>query len=114
MEKQPTCEEQINNEWEDRISQINESLENSEKMDEFLEGILAFTPKVTIRVELSTGGPADWIELEVSKGKYGYEIDGAVYHFADWFDHAEQRITGKELQAVESMFESYLECLEMP
>lgn len=112
MENQ-TCEERIDEQFENTMEEIDDALRSSDKMDEFMEDILEFTPSVTVKVLLSTGGPADWIELEVSKGKHGYEIDGAVYHFSDWYDHAERRITGSELDKVTSMFEAYVETLNI-
>ncbi len=50
----------------------------------------------TLRLELSTGGPADYITATVEDG----ELRDAKYHFADWFDHAETILTGLELEAV--------------
>lgn len=46
-----------------------------------------------MRIELSTGGPADWLEIKLSKElRYGYSVDRVTYHFADWFDHAERTV----------------------
>lgn len=45
-----------------------------------------------LRVDLSTGGPADYLEAKLSEGPHGWEIVSAAYHFADWFDHAERPI----------------------
>jgi len=65
------------------------------------------------RVDLSTGGPGDWLEIVTSGDMPAYEITRApgsqelsgeayeieriVYHFADWFDHAETELRGDDL-----------------
>lgn len=41
-----------------------------------------------LRVDLSTGGPADYLTAELD----GYEVQNVTYHFADWFDHAEASV----------------------
>lgn len=71
---------------------------------------LAVSAKTVFRVELSTGGPADWLEVFCSgdtplyepagDGEH-YEVERIVYHFADWFDHAERDLSGFELEAAE-------------
>lgn len=50
------------------------------------------------RIELSTGGPADYLEVFVDDG----DIQRIVYHFADWFDHASCALTGAEFDAAEA------------
>lgn len=39
-----------------------------------------------VKVLLSTGGPADWLDAELSDED---DIRTLEYHFADWFDHAQ-------------------------
>lgn len=68
---------------------------------------LGLSRKVVLRFDMSTGGPADWLEIECDeehhKSTYGgasgperssewvqLEVERVTYHFADWFDHAEQ------------------------
>lgn len=57
---------------------------------------LAVTVSYSVRVELSTGGPADYLVAEV-------DTDGGVrsiaYHFADWFDHAAVTLSGPDYDA---------------
>lgn len=54
--------------------------------------VLGVSVKVTVelRVELSTGGPGDWLtaELDLEDGT----ISDVRYHFAPWFDHADVRV----------------------
>lgn len=42
------------------------------------------------RVDLSTGGPGDWLEVTCSGDTR------ITYHFNDWFDHAERELHGDE------------------
>ena len=42
-----------------------------------------------VKIELSWGGPADWLEVWVDQDG---SVSHVVYHFADWFDHAERKI----------------------
>lgn len=59
-----------------------------ERIDEYPLGI---SVRRIVRVELSTGGPADYIEADIDSDG---EIDprSLTYHFADWFDHAEREV----------------------
>jgi len=57
-----------------------------ERIDQLALG--ASTYRV-LRVELSTGGPADYITAKLD----GNRVESAQYHFADWFDHAERTIS---------------------
>lgn len=71
---------------------------------------LAVSARTVFRVDLSTGGPADWLEVVCSgntpnyepagEGEH-YEVERIVYHFADWFDHAERQLTGEDFDAAE-------------
>ena len=50
---------------------------------------LAVAIRRTLRITFGTGGPADYLDVEL-------DTDGAPlsmrYHFADWFDHAERPV----------------------
>jgi len=70
---------------------------------------LAVSASTVFRVDLSTGGPADWLEVFCSgntprydDGAESFEVERIVYHFADWFDHAERELEGFELEAAEA------------
>lgn len=45
----------------------------------------------SVRVELSTGGPADYLTADVDADG---DIERIAYHYADWFDHAERYLDG--------------------
>lgn len=54
-------------------------------IDEFA---LGFSTYKVIKIELSWGGPADFIEAFVSDG----ELIKVVYHYQDWFDGAQMNV----------------------
>lgn len=56
-----------------------------ERLDELPLGV---SVSRLLRVELSTGGPADYVTAELDGG----DVVRATYHFADWFDHAERSL----------------------
>lgn len=105
--KQATCEERIHDHMEGReqyitkldaiingkASTFDEDYNPPEEMDEEAarerldELPLGIELRRYVRITLSTGGPADYLDAEL-------DADGRVqsvsYHFADWFDHAER------------------------
>lgn len=61
------------------------------------EAVLGVDVVVVKRVQLSCGGPADWIDFEFTRevdkrGNETLSLNDATYHRADWGDHAETRI----------------------
>ena len=62
---------------------------------------LAITAQISIRIDLSTGGPGDWYEITFDQD--GTPLSG-VYHFNDWFDHASEPMENDELDAVLARF----------
>jgi hypothetical protein len=88
-------------EWEAEYGRAEEAGDD-ERMDEVLEAVrewpLCIERKATFwlsgdeadfhrwRVQLSTGGPGDWFDIDVdaSSGR----VVGAEYVFQDWFDSA--------------------------
>jgi uncharacterized protein YheU (UPF0270 family) len=69
---------------------------------------LAVSSYTVFRVDLSTGGPADWLEVRCTgdtpahepagEGEH-FEVDTITYHFADWFDHAERQLTDRDFES---------------
>lgn len=95
-----TCAERIEQHKMDRnayLEDINYKIgddEISEEMrDQALEELSYFALEIssykTVKILLSTGGPSDWIEVEIDEND---EIIGMKYHLSDWFDHASVRI----------------------
>lgn len=72
---------------------------------------LGVSAKTVFRIDLSTGGPGDWLEVECSgdtpnyepagEGEH-YEITGVEYHFNDWFDHAQRTLRDDDLERAEA------------
>lgn len=76
------------------LEQINDIIGDMDSDPEAVEEALSelhnlaleITSFKVIKILLSTGGPADWLELKVDE--YG-GVRGLTYHYADWFDHAQ-------------------------
>lgn len=87
-----------------------------EALHELPLGVSAHT---VFRVELSTGGPADWLEVtctghEIRRNAYTddttawteWEVERISYHFADWFDHAAVELEGADFETAEAFARS--------
>lgn len=61
----------------------------------------------TVKVLLSTGGPADWLEYTVddTEDATGGEIVGVEYVFQDWFDGARVRLADEDLDTAKEAAE---------
>jgi hypothetical protein len=102
MDKQ-TCAERIKEQFQGRnvqLEEIYDKLEGGEDIDyeeqeeareEYHNLPLSVEKKVVYEIHLSTGGPADWVEVIVDEEDYN-RICSMTYHFSDWFDHAQMPI----------------------
>jgi len=95
------CEQVIDSHREDRnvyLENLNdiigddestrEDVENAvRELNEFPAGIESFK---VIKIILSGGGPADWIEVKLDDDGY---VRGMSYHWQDWGDHAQRKIS---------------------
>jgi hypothetical protein len=79
--------ENLNDIIADNMSDIEETEQALEELSNFA---LEFTSYKVIKILLSTGGPADWVEVEVDDDGH---IMRMSYHYADWFDHAETSVS---------------------
>lgn len=101
--------------WEDREAyaaavalhedgEIDSPLTNSpddlseEATERMWELPLGVSESRVYRIDLSTGGPGDWYEVHADDDK---TVTRIVYHFNDWFDHAERTLDGDEFDAIE-------------
>lgn len=111
-EKQPTCDERIAERMESREEYVAglravidgeattfdgdydpaEEMTEDDASERLNELPLGVSVERVLRIDLSTGGPADYITATLEKDRHGWEIADASYHFADWFDHAERNI----------------------
>lgn len=96
-----TCADLVESKMRDRSAQVEElfdvlrsgdyDYDKSEEAREELDNLaLEVSVYKVIKVLLSTGGPADWIEIKVNNDD---EILGMTYHYQDWFDHAQIKVT---------------------
>ena len=88
---------------EDLLSKIYEAIDDESKTEEICEseGIadpedflyelpLGISKFLLVTIHLSTGGPGDWLECHVDE--HGQGLFRVVYHYNDWFDHAEKEV----------------------
>lgn len=98
MESNPTCAERIDGAMSSRQNDLEEiyeklSSDNEEISSEGYEEIISLALEVSsyrvIKILLSTGGPADWIEVTVDDDN---EILSMKYVYQDWFDYADKPV----------------------
>jgi len=113
--KQKTCQERIEAELKGRISDFEKALKGDYSFqgegyeyEDFIEFInsyaLAYEDDPHYRgkrLELSWGGPQDYFVF--------FEDGSITYHFLDWFDGAEVKLYGHNLEVMEAVRE-YLTC----
>lgn len=102
-ERSKSCEERIDAHLAGRIEDlvemdkrrdVAEAAEDYDTQDEVLEELdnyaLCIDVRHTMIVQLSTGGPGDQFEIEITQGDHGWELADreATYRFLDWFDGA--------------------------
>lgn len=68
---------------------------------------LCVSAKKLYRIDLSTGGPGDWLEAEVDTEDH--EIGRITYWFNDWFDVAHRVLEGDERDVAESFCQRFIE-----
>lgn len=65
------------------LKRIEDDYINEDSIHELALGI---DVKKVVNITLSTGGPGDYLECWLDESDEMYRV---VYHFTDWFDHAE-------------------------
>lgn len=81
-----TGEEPTEEEIEKFVEEQHKNCEYTEtSLDELPIGI---SVSKVVKIQLSWGGPADYIEIYVSGYPDQEAIDKVVYHYQDWFDGA--------------------------
>lgn len=75
---------------EESIDRFREEfIKNEEYNEESLYELpLGMSKQTVYKIELSTGGPADFINAYVNDGI----LDRVTYHYQDWFDGAEMEV----------------------
>lgn len=98
----PKCKDRIEDQLKDResyLAQLFDAIDNDLPFDDYqyahdalYEYPLGISKMRVIEVQISTGGPGDWIEIFVDEDGFRPEITKVKYHFNDWFDHAEMSV----------------------
>ena len=88
------CEERIDGHLqalEQDIKAIVDGYENGgdEGMDAWNEYPLAISSRLVTKIELSWGGPSDFLSVEHDEN----HIYSVVYHFQDWYDGAKREVS---------------------
>lgn len=73
-----------------RQADADESIDyRGDERDELDNYALGVSLQHQVRIDISTGGPAEWLIVDVDRANWGgWEIAGAVeFHYADWGTH---------------------------
>lgn len=120
-----TCEARINSHLAGRIADLGlltdimqsdkgvyagEEIDGETAQDYLNEYALCLDLQVTMKVQLSTGGPGDELEISIERSKYGWRLaeDYATYRFLDWGDGAAMRTDNPAIMAY---LENMVECI---
>ena len=115
--RDPSCAQRIRQELADReatYADLWRRLDTLDATDDDRDAAdaelipLGLEVRPVVSVQLSWGGPADWLEIELENDG-GHDIRRVTYHFADWFDHAERDVTGQDAPALWRAAEYYAE-----
>ncbi len=115
-----TCEERIRDELasiEDWLSKTYRKIDKATQAgdavreDELREEIEVYGVDVkrVMKLTLSGGGPASWLEVYLDDSSRWPEVETVIYHFADWFDHAEREVSESEAPGMWRLAEYYAE-----
>lgn len=107
-----TCAERIIDHKTNRLASINSLLNDENAYEEMLEMPLAVERKIVYEVLLSTGGPGDWFECHLhdtgNPNIPEYDIVRIVYHFQDWFDHAEVELYDNDFEVAKQFCSNFI------
>lgn len=106
MEKKQLTREIMIEHMESRMKEIKEANNNDKRREEIEQRILAISKKLHYRIELSCGGPADW--LEVITNENNKEIEDIIYHFSNWWTHEEKDLNNEEFEETRQFIEPFI------
>jgi uncharacterized protein YgfB (UPF0149 family) len=111
-----TCAQRIQDSLESReeyLFEMMQAMDEGKEFDGYDDAYEAFNDfplglsvYKTVKIELSAGGPADYIEAVLDDCG---DIVKVSYHFSDWFDHASLRVPEKTVmhEYVERLLDMY-------
>ena len=123
--KQPTCEERIDKEMEERLADLMKLWElekedpdaSDDDLGNFNEYGLSFdyvSPNTFkgqrrgyFRYQLSWGGPSDEFRFDCDENLRPTRIQ---YWFLDWFDGAHRNLKGEDFKLMGEIFDYFKEC----
>ena len=109
--RQKSCEERIDGEWKGRAEDFRDLFNRIEQddegaQDELYEYPLAVSSSKVYRIDLSTGGPGDWLEVHVDAEDS--QVTRIEYHFNDWFDHAQVDLRDEDFETAERFVSNFI------
>jgi len=99
-----TCEERIDKELKRVIGDIKRINNNEDPIEALNNYALALSEYKVYKLELSWGGPSDYIEFTYNP--VNKELVNITYHFLDWYDGAKRNIpyNTEEWKILEELF----------
>jgi hypothetical protein len=96
---------------EEEVSKFRQSIFDNTEYNELslMEFPLGHSIEKVVKIELSTGGPADFIMVWVDE--YDNGVNKVVYHYQDWFDGASLDV--KETDPIWEFAELYIESMSL-
>lgn len=110
MTKDQTCEQRIGTRMAGRLAdmlaaveayEVGETDEDESLMEELRESVLSFDVRRSVRILLSTGGPADGFDVIIDEDG---ELVSGEYWFQDWFDGARRQLESDELALIDQVY----------
>lgn len=83
--------------------------EGQDATDAIYEWPLSLDVKIHVEISLTLGGPNVWVDAEVSKASFGWELDSAVFHAAWGSDIVERTLNSGD--GLWTLAERYIETL---
>jgi hypothetical protein len=104
MQEERSCEERIDEMLQQIIKDMRKVLDAEDPIEAINEEALALTKSEVYRLELSWGGPQDYIDFKYDPENH--EVLEITYHFLDWFDGASRKLSvnSDEFKVLETLF----------
>jgi len=98
-----TCKEKIDKELKERIKDFKEALKTDDIIEQINSYALGIEEYKIYKLQLSWGGPADYIEF---KADLENTLNQITYYYQDWYDGAYRNISqnSQEWKILEKIF----------